>query len=216
MRDAITPAQFHSWPGTGDWRVVFRGASALFRTGSFTAGVDLVRRIGELADAADHHPDVDLRYGSVFVRLVSHDVGTISRRDAELAGQISEAAGALGVAADPAAVQVVQITVDALVSADVMPFWRAVLGYDRRGEEDLDDPHGRGPSIWFQPMDRARAGRNRIHIDVCVPHDAGERRVAAALAAGGTLVDDSHAPMWWTLADAEGNEVDVATTLGRE
>ena len=216
MTDAITPAQFHSSPGVDDWRVGFRGARAHFRTGAFAAGVQLVRRIGALADAADHHPDVDLRYGSVTVRLISHDVGTISRRDAELARQISAAARELGIPADPEAVQAVQFAIDAAVSAAVLPFWRAVLAYDQRGDEDLDDPHGRGPSIWFQHMDPARSGRNRIHVDVCVPHDAGQQRVAAALAAGGRLVDDSHAPQWWTLADAEGNEVDIATVLGRE
>jgi len=65
-------------------------------------------------------------------------------------------------------------------------------------------------------MDAPRPQRNRIHIDVWVPHDQGEGRVAAAIAAGGRLVSDEHAPMWWTLADAEGNEADVATTLGRD
>jgi 4a-hydroxytetrahydrobiopterin dehydratase len=44
---------------------------------------------------------------------------------------------------------------------------------------------------------------------------AAETRVAAAIAAGGRLRSDEHAPEWWTLADAEGNEVDVATVLGR-
>ena len=38
----------------------------------------------------------------------------------------------------------------------------------------------------------------------------------AALAAGGRLVSDEHALAWWTLADAEGNEADVATWMGRE
>jgi 4a-hydroxytetrahydrobiopterin dehydratase len=33
---------------------------------------------------------------------------------------------------------------------------------------------------------------------------------------GGHLVSDEHAPAWWTLADAEGNEVDVATWMGRD
>jgi hypothetical protein len=33
---------------------------------------------------------------------------------------------------------------------------------------------------------------------------------------GSRLVSDEHAPTWWTLADSEGNEVDVATTLGRD
>jgi 4a-hydroxytetrahydrobiopterin dehydratase len=49
-----------------------------------------------------------------------------------------------------------------------------------------------------------------------VPPDQAEARVAAAIAAGGHLVSDEHAPEWWTLADAEGNEVDVATTRGRD
>src|SRR2546427_124468 len=83
-------------------------------------------------------------------------------------------------------------------------------------DEDLIDPHGRGAPFWFQQMDAPRPQRNRIHIDVWVPHEQAEARVAAAIAAGGHLVSDEHAPEWWTLADAEGNEADVATTMGRD
>jgi 4a-hydroxytetrahydrobiopterin dehydratase len=64
-------------------------------------------------------------------------------------------------------------------------------------------------------MDAPRPQRNRMHIDVWVPHDQAEGRIAAAVAAGGRVVSDEHAPAWWTLADAEGNEADVATTRGR-
>jgi 4a-hydroxytetrahydrobiopterin dehydratase len=99
-------------------------------------------------------------------------------------------------------VQDVQIAIDALVGREVMPFWRAVLGHQQWGDEDLIDPHARGPSIWFQEMDAPRPHRNRIHVDVCVPHDQAEARVAAAIAAGGHLVSDRNAPAWWTLADA--------------
>ena len=67
-----------------------------------------------------------------------------------------------------------------------------------------------------QPMDAPRPQRNRVHIDVWVPHDQAEARVAAAIAAGGRLVTDEHAPGWWTLADAEGNEVDVATWMDHD
>ncbi len=97
-----------------------------------------------------------------------------------------------------------------------MPFWRAVFGYDDRGDgdEDLIDPRWRGPMLWFQQMDEPRPQRNRIHFDVWVAHDQAEARVAAALAAGGQLVSDSNAPSWWTLADAEGNEVDICTWQG--
>jgi hypothetical protein len=60
------------------------------------------------------------------------------------------------------------------------------------------------------PPDAPRRQRNRIHVDVSLPRVEAEARVQAALAAGGTLVSDAHAPMWWTLADPEGNEVDIA------
>jgi 4a-hydroxytetrahydrobiopterin dehydratase len=180
-----------------------------------------VRAIGELPGLDDHHPDVDLRWDGVVVRLitVTDDHYGLSGRDVELAREISAVARELGATADPTAVQTVQLTIDALVVPEVMPFWRAVLGYEHRADnpdEDLVDPHSRGASIWFQRMDAPRPQRNRVHIDVWVPHDQAEARVAAALAAGGRLVSDEHAPEWWTLADAEGNEVDVATWQGRD
>jgi 4a-hydroxytetrahydrobiopterin dehydratase len=144
---------------------------------------------------------------------------TGSQRDLELARQISALVRELGLPADPSAVETVQVTIDALVTAEVMPFWRAVLGYEYRADspdEDLVDPRGRGASLWFEDMDAPRPQRNRVHIDVWVPHDQAEARVAAAIAAGGRLVTDEHAPSWWTLADPEGSEVDLATWLGRD
>jgi 4a-hydroxytetrahydrobiopterin dehydratase len=212
----ISPRQFHEAEGVEDWRVLFWGAYAHFRTGSFAKGVALVDEIGRLADAANHHPDVDLRFAGVTVRTSSHDVEGLTERDVSLARQISAAARGLGVPADPSAVQYVQFAIDALATPEVRPFWRAVLGYRELGDEDLVDPHTRGPSVWFQEMDAPRPQRNRIHVDVSVPHDQAEARVAAALAAGGRLVTDEHAPAWWTLADPEGNEVDIATWMGRD
>jgi 4a-hydroxytetrahydrobiopterin dehydratase len=178
-----------------------------------------VRAIGELEGLDHHHPDVDVRYTGVIVRLitVTPDYYGLSQRDVELARAISAAARRLGIAADPSAVQTVQVTIDALAGPEVMPFWRAVLGYEDRGDsaEDLIDPHGRGASFWFQAMGAPRPQRNRMHIDVWVPEDQTEARIAAAIAAGGRLVRDENAPAWWTLADAEGNEADVATTMSR-
>lgn len=216
MTDPISSRAFHDSEGVEDWRVLAAGAYARFRTRSFAKGVELLRAIGELADAANHHPDVDVRYASVFVRLFSHDVGALTERDLALARAISAAAGVLGIEADPRPVQDARLTIDALVGADVLPFWKAVLGYRQVGEEELLDPHARGPSVWFQRMDAPRSDRNRIHVDVWVPHDQAEARVAAALEAGGRLVTEEFAPAWWTLADPEGNEVDVATWMGRD
>lgn len=215
MTERISPRLFHEAPGVDDWRVLYGRAFAHFRTGSFAKGVELVDAIGLLADAMDHHPDVDLRYSSVTVRLSTHDVNGLSPRDVDLARHISAAARTLGVVADPTAVVDVNVSIDALVRAEVLPFWRAVLGYRQEGDEDLVDPLGRGPGFWFQQMDAPRPQRNRIHVDIAVPHDQAEERVAAALAAGGRLVTDEFAPMWWVLADAEGNEACLATWIGR-
>lgn len=101
MTERISPQEFQEAGGVDDWRVVSGVACAYFGTGSFRAGVTLVDAIGQLADAANHHPDVDLRYPSVVVRLVTHDVGGLSSRDLELARQISAAARDLGVTTDP-------------------------------------------------------------------------------------------------------------------
>ncbi|MEV0268165.1 VOC family protein [Hamadaea sp. NPDC050747] len=216
MTDRITAGQFHDAEGVGDWRVLFGGACAYFATGSFATGVALVAEIGRLADEADHHPDVDLRYPGVTVRLWTHDVDGLSQRDVVLARRISAAARDLGIAADPDPLQGYNLTIDALVPANVLPFWAALLGYRIVGEEDLADPRDRGPSIRFQVMDTARTQRNRVHLDVWVPHDQAEARIAAALVAGGRLVSDEHAPAWWVLADMEGNEACVATWQRRD
>jgi 4a-hydroxytetrahydrobiopterin dehydratase len=214
----ISPRQFSEADGVEDWRVLGEGACAYFRTGSFVAGTRLVHAIGELAGLGEHHPDLDLRHEGVTVRLLTtaDDWYGLTERDLDLARQISAVARQLGLSADPSALQTVQVSIDALVGSEVMPFWRAVLGYEYRPDspdEDLIDPRGRGPSLWFQEMDAPRPQRNRIHIDVWVPHDQAEARVKAAIAAGGRLVTNEHAPGWWTLADPEGNEVDVATWM---
>jgi 4a-hydroxytetrahydrobiopterin dehydratase len=206
MSETIERRRFHEI----DWRVVGEVPSTHFRTGSFAKGLALVDAIGKLADAANHHPDVDLRYHGVTVRLTTHSEGRPTERDVALAGQITDAARELGIPVDHSGLQVIQVAIDALVIPDVLPFWRAVLGYRQEGDEGVVDPDAQGPPFWFQQMDAPRPQRNRIHIDLYVPHDQAEARVAAALAAGGRIVSDENAPGWWTLADAEGNEVDVA------
>jgi 4a-hydroxytetrahydrobiopterin dehydratase len=143
----------------------------------------------------------------------------MSRRDVGLARQISEVAREHGVTADPSAVQTILVIPGAPVTAEVMPFWRAVLGYEPRGDspdEDLVDPRSRGPAFWLEQMDEPRQGGGAIHVAIWVPYEQAEARVAAAIAAGGRVVRDEFAPAWWTLADAAGNEADVATVKGRD
>jgi 4a-hydroxytetrahydrobiopterin dehydratase len=216
MAERITPRQFHDAAGVDDWRVLWSVAFAVFRTRDFATGVKLVAEIGRLAEAAGHQPDLNLRAGVLEVRLVTKEHWSLTDLDLSLAREISAAAQALGVSADPARTRTWEFALDALDVDKVRTFWCAVLGYELAGDTDIADPDGLYPAVYVQQMDAMRTGRNRIHIDVGVPHDQAEARVAAALAAGGTIVNDSHAPMWWTLADPEGNEVDLATWIGRD
>jgi len=210
MVERISPRQFHESVGVEDWHVLFFGASTFFPTASFAQGAELVGAIGRLADDVGSAPAVDLRRAGVTVSVFSPEVSEISDRDAALARRISEVAAELGVRADPSRVQWVQISIDALDIPRLLPFWCAVLGYERFGDEDAVDPLGQGPNVTFQQMDEPRPQRNRIHLDLSVPRAQAQERIEAALRAGGRLVTDEFAPHWWTLADPKGNEVDVA------
>ena len=222
MIEKISPRQFHEAAGTEDWRVLGEGACAYFPTGSFAEGARLVQAISRLPGLEAGQPDVDLRHDGVTVRLITYteDYMGMSRRDVELARQISAAARDLGLSADTSRLQSLLIIPGATDITKVMPFWQAILGYEPRRDspnEDLVDPRNRGTPFWFEKMDEPRAnGGGAIHVAIWLPHEQAKERIAAALAAGGHIVRDNFAPMWWTLADAAGNEADIATTMGRE
>lgn len=214
--ESLTPAEAAACEGLEDWRVLLHTLQGSFRTGSMSRGLDLAARIAAAADAVDHHPDIAITYPRVRVVLTSHDAGGLTSRDVDLARTISSIAAELGIAAEPGAVAELEIAIDALDIDAVKPFWEAVLGYRSEGTDECADPHRHSPAFWFQQMDAPRQQRNRIHIDVTVPHDVAADRIAAALAAGGTLVSDAAAPAFWILADPEGNEACVCTWQGRD
>jgi 4a-hydroxytetrahydrobiopterin dehydratase len=206
-----TARAFHAAAGVEDWRILFSGAHAFFRVRSFAEAARFVAAIAEVAEAVGHAPDVDVRPDGVTVRTASGEYGALSDRDVELARRISAEARKLGLEADPSQVQVVAIAVAQDAGSDVGPFWAAALGYRSLGPgEDVVDRHRRNPHVSFQPIHPPKPGRGRTHVDVSVPADQAEARVAAALEAGGRLADDRHAPMWWTLASPENHGVDIA------
>jgi len=205
-----TAREFHDAGGVDEWRVLFWGAYAHYRTDSFADGVRLVAAIAEVADAAGHFPDVDLRPDGVTIRTFSREDGALSERDIELARQISAVARERGLQPDPSQVQTVGIAVAQGAGVDVRPFWAAALGYNDLGDEDAVDPQRRNPHLWFHELDPPKPGRGRVHIDVSVPADQAEARVAAAVAAGGRIADVSHAPEWWMLASPDNHGVDIA------
>lgn len=222
MTGYMTPSEFHQAPGVEQWRLTSEGATAFFRTHSFAESARFVQAISELPDVEDHRPGVDVRRDGVTVHMitVTDDYFGPSQRDVELARRISLAAQRLGLTADPSAIQSLLIIPGATDIAQIMPFWRAVLGYEPRRDspdEDLVDPHDRGTAFWFEQMNEPRGdGRGAIHVAIWVPYEQAQARIAAALAAGGRMVRDDFAPAWWTLADPAGNEADIATTESRD
>ena len=206
-----TARAFHDAVDGDDWRVLFQGAHAYFRVTSFAEAARFVAAIAEAAEAVGHYPDVDVRPEGVTIRTASGDYGALSGRDVELARRISAEARTLGLQPDPSQVQVVGIAVAQDAGTDVGPFWAAALGYRHLGpNEDAVDRHRRNPYVSFQGLKPPRPGRGRTHIDVSVPADQAKARVAAALEAGGRIVDATHAPDWWTLASPENHKVDIA------
>ncbi len=208
--------------GLDDWRYILGSIEATFVAASFGAGASFVALVGTLADAQDHHPDISLRYpGAARIRLTTHSHSGLTNLDVELAESISQLASAHGLATEPTKAERIEIAIDALDINAIRPFWAAVLGYREASAAvdgivyDLVDADGIGPAIWFQQMDESRPQRNRIHLDVSVPHDDAEGRVAAAIEAGGVLLSDARAKAFWVLADAEGNEACVCTWQDR-
>ncbi len=211
MSDKRTTARaFHDAGGVDDWRVLFWGAYAHYPTGTFAQGARLVSAIADAAEESGHYPDVDLRPEGVTVRTFTRRDGALSEKDIVLARRISVAAADLGFVADPSQLQAVGVAVAQDSDADVRPFWAAVLGYEDLGEEDAIDPHRRNPHLWFHELDPPKPGRGRLHIDLSVPADQAEARVAAALAAGGRIANDSGAPEFWTVASPDNHGIDIA------
>ncbi len=212
----VNAPEFAALDGLDDWRFGVGELHALFRAGSFPAAAALVSSIADAAEAAVHHPDVDVRYPDrVHVVLTTHAAGGVTTADVDLARHVSALAASAGAASEATTSQTIEIAIDTMEADRIRPFWAAVLDYRPAADGSLFDPLRIEPAVWFQQMDEPRTERNRFHIDVIVAHDAAEARVAAALAAGGTLVTDRFARAFWVLADADGNEACVCTWQDR-
>lgn len=201
--------------GLKDWRTLQSKLHARFRTGDFATGLRLVDAIGAAAEELNHHPDIDLRYTHVQVALISHDVGGKTARDLRLAERISELAAEAGATAEPQLLTLLEPGLDTWDAKAVLPFWRAILASPDNDQGEVIDPLGFVPTIWFQDTDEHPTPRQRWHFDIWVALDEADTRIAAACAAGGTVVDDSEAPSFTVLADPQGNRVCICTHFGR-
>ncbi len=135
----------------------------------------------------------------------------VTQQDVDLARRVTEIAADLGLAADPASVSVVELGLDTARSSVIAPVWAALLTGDAEAQgrgtpgDEVRDATGRAPNLWFGDAVEHDPPRQRFHVEVYVAPEAAGQRLAAAVAAGGTVVDDSEAPSLTVIADQDGN-----------
>jgi len=207
----ISAAEFHRAPGVSDWRVTGTGPQAVFTATSLSHAADLVAPVVGAGERFGVLPDVDVRPEGVVVRIPYRGPEGIPTAAAEFAAAVSRAAAQLLLTPDPSRAQSIGNYVAQHSHADVRPFFTAALGYEPFGDTDAVDPLRCGPQLAFNPINGDSPARGRTHFDVFVPADQARARVDAALAAGGRLADDSHAPDWWSLASPDNHGVDIAS-----
>ena len=206
-----------------DWRKLAQGLHARYLISDFATGARFVTAVGEAGDALDHHPRVSIGDGYVDLELVTpdaiyrdnegteHVVEWVTQQDVELARRITEIAADHELDADPASVSEIELGLDTADSGAIAPVWAALLTGNAEDQgrgspsDEIRDATGRVPNLWFGETDEHEGQRQRFHVEVYVAPEVAEQRVAAALAAGGTVVDDSNAPGLTVIADQDGN-----------
>ena len=206
-----------------EWRKLAQGLHARYLIDDFGAGARFVVAVGEAGDALGHHPIVSIGNGYVDLKLISDDaiyreddgtehvVAWPTQQDVDLARRITEIAVDHELDADPTSVSDIELGLDTARSATIAPVWAALLtgSADAQGRgtasDEIRDATGRVPNLWFGDADEEEVPGQRFHIEIYVAPEAAEQRIAAAVAAGGTVVDDSEAPSLTVIADQDGN-----------
>jgi len=77
-----------------DWKIEAGELVRTYKFDDFVAALGFVNRVGQLAESAGHHPDIDIRYNKVRLALVTHDAGGITGADFDLAAKADGAISA--------------------------------------------------------------------------------------------------------------------------
>ena len=210
--------------GLTDWRKLAQGLHARYVVDSFGAGIRFVAAVGEAGDALGHYPRVSIGDAYVDLELVSDDAiyrdgeGTehvvewVTQQDVDLARRITEIAVEHAAEADPGSVSEIELGLDTARSATLAPVWAALLTGSAESQgrgspsDEIRDATGRVPNLWFGDADEHETPRQPFHVEVYVAPEVAQQRIAAVLAAGGTVVDDSDAPSLTVIADQDGNK----------
>jgi 4a-hydroxytetrahydrobiopterin dehydratase len=212
-----------------DWRKLGQGLHARFIVDDFAAGARFVTAIAAAGETVGHSPEVRMGSHYVDLKLISddaiyrddegteHQVEWTTQKDVDLARRISEIAAEQSIVADPSSITAIELALDTANATKLAPVWSALLTGDDEAQgrgtigDDVRDATSRVPILWFQDTEPHETPRQRFHIDVQVPYDVAEQRIAAAVAAGAVIVDDSRAPWTTILADPDGNKACVGT-----
>ncbi|WP_147919482.1 VOC family protein [Ruania zhangjianzhongii] len=201
-----------------DWRKLAQGLHARYLVDDFGTAVRFVAAVGEAGDALRHHPSVSIGNGYVDLKLITANaiyrddegdefaVEWPTQQDIDLARRITEIATDHKLAADPASVSMVELGLDTADSSTIAPVWTAILTGSAEAHDEVRDATGRVPNLWFGPPGDHESTRQRFHVEVYVAPEVAKQRITAAVAAGGTVVDDSEAPALTVIADQDGNE----------
>lgn len=201
--------QFLAAGDVEEWVVLHSGATAVFAVSSLGEAARLAAALAEVPGVEAAGVLLTLADDQVTVRL-TRDVWQLEPHHVDLARAVSALARQQGAVAARTRAQEVQLAIAAHPETVDVDFWRTVLGYIGAADDNAVDPLGHGSTVWMQELDASKPLRHAMHVDVSVPREYAEARLSAALAAGGRLVDDSHAPEYWILADRAGNRVCIA------
>lgn len=207
-----------------DWRKLAQGLHARYRIDSFGSGARFITAVGEAGSSMDHYPRVSMGKGYVDLELVSEDAiyrdekGTehivewVTQADVDLAKLISTIAADHRITADPTSVSEVELGIDTSHATAIAPVWAALLTGDGQSQgrgslsEEIRDAAGHVPNLWFGNDDGSESSPQRFHIEVYVSPEVVQQRIAAILAAGGIVIDDSQTPSFTVFADQDGNQ----------
>lgn len=94
--DRIPIAEDRAARAAPAWRIVDGRLEHAVRFATFVEAIAFVDEVAALAEAHDHHPDIDIRHRRVRLALSSHDVGALTARDVRLANAIADLAVRFG------------------------------------------------------------------------------------------------------------------------
>jgi 4a-hydroxytetrahydrobiopterin dehydratase len=201
-----------------DWRKLAQALHARYRVRDFQAAAAFVAAVAKAAEAASHYPDLKITDGVVDAVLCTREDGLwVTQKDIDMAQKISQVARQQGLEPEPTAVAQLELALDTANEDGVGPFWSVLLTGSPGNKiyDSVFDPTNRVPGLWFQGTDEHETPRQRWHFDLWLAPEVAQERIVAAVAQGGSVVDDSNAPSFTVLADPDGNKVCVCTYLER-